>query len=226
MISPNEEHKFLSNINNIGEIAYYNIFEKYIIQNLKGQEKIIDIEGSDQEGIMQSINGGFPVPGIIYTFIYKGEKLVIDIASNKEEFFDHVPLIFCLNTGPGYYTGLNLNMLPKAVRLKFLQAFYETFRPFFDKIEVLTDNNKLAWNKKFVQFVKSGGTMKMLGVFNAKTKSNFGFAYRKYLIKDVKQLRMVEYSEWPYIPFYEPKNAFRGMNQAQMHKLYYKFKDI
>jgi len=226
MISPIEEHKHLMYVKNIGELAQLNIFDKYIIQNLKGQAKIFDIEGSDQEGLMQTMNGGYPVPGIIYTFIYKGDKLVIDIASNKSEFFDHVPLIFCMNTGPGFYTGLNLNMLPKQVRLKFLQAFYETFKPFFTNIEVLTDNNKLAWNKKFVEFIKAGGTRKMLMTFNKKTASNFGFAYRKYLIKDVKQLRMIEYSEQAYIPFYEPKNAFRGMNQAQMHKLYYKFKDI
>jgi hypothetical protein len=226
MISPNEEHKYLSKILNIDKIAHYNIFDKYIIENKKGADKIIDIEGSDQESIMQTKNGGYPVPGIIYTFIYKGDKLVIDIASKKSEFFDHVPLIFCMNTGQGYYTGLNLNMLPKDVRLKFLQAFYETFKDFFKNIELLTDNNKLAWNKKFVEFIKSGGSKKMLETFNKKTASNFGFAYRKYLIKDVKQLRMVEYSEWPYIPFYEPKNAFRGMNQSQIHKLYYKFKNI
>ena len=82
----------------------------------------------------------------------------------------------------------------------------------------------IAWNKKFVEFIKDGGTQKMLKTFNAKTSSNFGFAYRKYLIKDVQQLRMIEYAEWPYISFYNPKNAFRGINQLQMHKLYYKSK--
>jgi hypothetical protein len=129
-----------------------------------------------------------------------------------------------MNTGAGQYTGLNLNMLPKPIRLKFLQSFYETFKDFFINVEKLTDNQKPAWNKRFVEYIKSGGGSKMLAAFNSKAAANFHFAYRKYLIKDVKQLRMVEFQEWPYIPHYEPKNAFRGMNQAQMHKLYYKFK--
>ena len=221
MIPPTEEHRHLRNIDRISEIAQYTIFEKYIIRNLKGQDKLEEIESSDQEGILQSLTGGFPVPGLVYTFLYKGDQLVIEIAEKKTEFTDHVPLVFCMNTGQGYFTGLNLNMLPGGVRLKFLQAFYETFKGFFNKIDALTDNNKLAWNKRFVEFVKSGGTQKMLKVFNSKTASNFGFAYRKYLITNVKQLRMIEYGEWPYIPFYEPKNAFRGINQLQMYKLYY-----
>ena len=222
MISPAAEYKHLKYVDNIEQLAYNTVFEKYIIQNLKGDAKRQEIESTDQESLIQSLTGGFPIPGLMYTFIYKGDKLVLDIATNKTEFTDYVPLIFCMNTGPGYYTGLNLNMLPGLVRLKFMQTFYETFTEFFNKIEVLTENNKLAWNKTFVEFIKGGGTQKMLQLFNAKTSSNFGFAYRKYLVKDVQQLRMIEYSEWPYITFYEPKNAFRGINQLQMHKLYYK----
>lgn len=222
MISPNEEYKHLSTINNIKDIAQFHIFEKYIMQNLRGADKMTEIESSDQESIIQSLNGGYPIPGMIYTFLYKGDKLVLEIANKKNEFFDHVPLVFCMNTGNGFFSGLNLNMFPAAVRLKFMQSYYETFKPFFSKIEILTDNNKLAWNQKFVEYVKSEGTQKILKVFNKKTSANFTFAFRKYLINDVKQLRMVEYSEWPYITFYEPKNAFRGMNQAQIHKLYYR----
>lgn len=226
MISPAEEHKYLQSVNGIKDIAYYNIFEKYIMLNVKGPKKVMDIESSDQESLFQSLTGGFPIPGMIYTFLYKGEKLVVDIAQNKEEFFDHVPLVFCMNTGPGFFNGLNLNMFPPAVRLKFIQVFYETFKEFFSKIEELTDNNKLAWNKKFVEYMKGGEGRKLLKYFNTKESAKFHFAYRKYLLKDIKQFRMVEYGEWPYIPFYEPKNAFRGLNQAQMHKLYYRFKDI
>jgi len=31
---------------------------------------------------------------------------------------------------------------------------------------------------------------------------------------------MVEYSEWKFIPFYEPKDAFRKLNQSDLYKYY------
>ena len=31
---------------------------------------------------------------------------------------------------------------------------------------------------------------------------------------------MVEYPEWRYIPFYDPRSAFRKLSQSQMYKLY------
>lgn len=220
MIPPIEEHKHLSQVDNVKDLAHFTLFEKYIVQDLKGDDKKFEIESTDQEGLIASLTGGFPIPGMVYTFIYRGEQLVMEIASKKSEFFDHVPIVFCMNYGRDYLNGLNMNMLPPNARLSFLQSFYETFREFFDKIERLTENNKLAFNRKFVEFMKSGGGSKMIQTFNAKTKSKFEFAYRRYNFVHVKKFRMIEYAEWPYIPLYEPKNAFRGMNHAQIHKLY------
>lgn len=220
MESPRDIYKHLSQINNIKDIAHFIIFEKYIIQDLKGQDKLIEIESTDQEGLIRGLNGGYPIPGIIYTFIYKGEELIIEIANTKKEFLDHIPLIFCMNTGFGFFSGINLNMMPTESRLNFLDSYYKTFHIFFDKIEELTQNNKLALNKKFIELMKSGGGQKMLKLFNEKNRENFNFAYRKYLIPNVKKLRMIEYNEWKYILFYEPKNAFRKISQFLMHNLY------
>lgn len=220
MESPRDIYKHLSQINNIKDIAHFIIFEKYIIQDLKGQDKLIEIESTDQEGLIRGLNGGYPIPGIIYTFIYKGEELIIEIANTKKEFLDHIPLIFCMNTGFGFFSGINLNMMPTESRLNFLDSYYKTFNIFFNKIEELTQNNKLALNKKFIELMKSGGGQKMLKIFNAKNRENFNFAYRKYLITNVKKLRMIEYNEWKYIFFYEPKNAFRKISQFLMHNLY------
>jgi len=68
--------------------------------------------------------------------------------------------------------------------------------------------------------MKSGKGQEMLKLFNKKNKANFNFGYRKYLIKKIDNLRMVEYCEWKYMPFYNPKDAFRKLNQAQIYKLY------
>ncbi len=54
--------------------------------------------------------------------------------------------------------------------------------------------------------------------------SNFPYGYRAYKLNNIKQLRMIEFIEWAYIPFYEPQQAFKLMNQKQIQALYYKIK--
>ena len=72
--------------------------------------------------------------------------------------------------------------------------------------------------------MKSGKGQEMLKLFNRKHRENFNFGYRRYLIEKVNNFRMVEYSEWKYIPFYDPKDAFRKLNQSQIYKLYGRLK--
>ena len=221
MQSPDKEHKFLAKLDDIDKIAYYTLFEKYIIQNLKGPQKLIEIESTDQESIIQSLNGGYPIPGMIYTFLYDGPNVPVQEKQGIVYYQDYVPLVFCINTGrPGFFSGINLNTLPSNVRLQFLEGFYNTFEEYLSDIERDTQNKKLTINKRFINLVKSGKGQQMIKTFNSQFNANFNFGYRKYLITKVKQLRMIEYEEWNYIPFYNPKDAFRLMNQSQVHKLY------
>lgn len=220
MLSPKEEYKFLKDINNINDIAYFTIFEKYLIQNLKGQKKLIEIESTDQESIIIKQNGGYPIPGMIYTFIYGLPDQIIINEKSAKDFIDLAPVTFCMNNGRGFFSGINMNMLPLNVRLDFFESFYNTFKDFFKKVEELTQNNKLAINKRFVEFIKSGGGQEMIKLFNKKNNANFNYGYRKYDITKVKNLRMIEYDEWNYINFYTPINAFRKINLNEMHKLY------
>ena len=167
MRSPEDEYKFLKNLDNIWDIANFTLFEKYIVQNLKGDAKLIEIESTDQESLIISMNGGYPIPGMIYTFIYKGKDMFLELKKGKkQEFIDFIPLVFCLNNGPGYFNGINLNMLPEGPRLGFIQSYYESFKKFFENIEIKTQNNKLALNKKFVEFIKGGNGQKMINIFN------------------------------------------------------------
>ena len=79
MNTPIEAYKRLQTIDRIKDLAYKNIFEKYIIQNLRGDQKRTEIDSTDQESLMLRTNGGYPLPGFIYTYIYpsKKEELII-----------------------------------------------------------------------------------------------------------------------------------------------------
>ena len=221
MLAPKEEYKSLKDINNIKDTAYYELFEKYIIENKKGQNKLTEIESTDQESLIITLNGGYPIPGMIYTFIY-GEPDQIQTKKEIKDFIDMIPIVFCINNIVGSFKGINMNMLPPNTRLDFLDSLYHTFEDFFERnVDVLAQNNKLALNKRFIEYVKSGKGQELLKIFNSKNNANFNYGYRSYKIEKIKKLRMIEYNEWKYISILEPRDAFRKLNFNQIHKLYY-----
>jgi hypothetical protein len=222
MNPPIEEYKSLKDINNITDIAYFTLFEKYMKYNLRGEKKKIEIDSTDQESIIVQKNGGFPIPGIVYTFLYKGPDFLIEnLPKNPSQFTDLVPLVFCMGIDRNSFSGLNMNMLPDRIRLQFLQSFYETFKAFLEReATVLSQHDKLALNKRFISYIQAGKSQEMIRLFSQKHRANFNFAYRKYLMPKINNLRMVEYPEWKYIPFYTPKDAFRKLNLNEIYKLY------
>ena len=226
MNPPSQEYNYMKNIDGVWDTAYFTLFEKYMKQKLRGEKQLIEIDSTDLESIIWSSNGGFPLPGIIYTFIYKGANFKLGTPPEKiREYKDFVPLVFCMGGERDQYSGNNMNLLPPNVRLQFLQTFYDTFSDFLEKeVDLLAQNNELALNKRFISYVASGKGQEMLKLFNRANGANFNFAYRKYLLPKVENLRMIEYSEWKYIPFYDPKDAFRKLNQSQIYKLYGKSK--
>ena len=221
MNPPIEEYKFMKGIDGIVDQAYFVLFEKYMKYNLRGQEKVIQIEDTDQESIMIKKTGGMPMPGMIYTFLYGGP----DVKVANKSYSDLVPIVFCIKSEKTSFSGINLNTLPYQARVKFLQNFYDTFEDFLKReVDVLAQNDKLALNKRFLNFVGGGNGKKMIEVFNKVTQENFNFGYRNYSLQKVKNLRMIEYAEWRYLPFYEPKDAFRKLSYSQLYKLYGKSK--
>ena len=227
MESPLSTYKRLKEIHNIRDISYDTLFVKYIITNLKGEKKISEIDSTDQETLVSHLNGGFPIPGLMYTFIYKpGEAEINAVQDGKriKGYTDKVPIVFCVNTGKGTFSGINMNALPETERVKFLEMFFKEYELFFKNVENLTQNNKIALNKKFLESAKSGDGQKIIKVFNVRTGANFNYGYRNYDMKKVMRLRMIEFSEWDYLPFYNPKDAFKMMNQSQIHNLYWRNK--
>lgn len=221
MLSPYEEHKNLSNVQNIEDLSHFVLFDKYITQNLRGQKKMFDIETSNMEEILMKKTNGLPLPGMIYTFIYKGKPFEIIIEEAKKgEYSDYVPIMLCLGINRDNTIGINLNLLPQNARLNFLQALYEAFRGFYEDADTLAQYGKLAINKRLIQNVNSNKGKELIKYFNDKHGAEYSFGYRKYKLENIINLRMIEFGEYKYIPFYRPKNAFRRMNYDKLHDLY------
>jgi hypothetical protein len=223
MIKFSEQYEECKKITNPEGTAREVLFEKYIKHNIKGFAKRTEIDSTDQESLLKGI---IPLPGMIYTFIYK-EGIQNLFQNSKKNYIDYIPIVFCINNGKDYFNGINFNMLPEEERLKFLDYYYDIYKEFFSDVENYTQNDKLRINENFIRYIKSGNnTSIFMKIFNKKFNASFDYAFRKYNFKKIIQLRLIEYEEWKYIPFFKPNEAFKLLNEKAIQDLYYVFKNI
>jgi hypothetical protein len=227
MNSPSETYEQLKQIDAIHDVAYNRLFENYLKYDLKGEHKLIDIESTDQESLLNRLTFGRPVPGMIYTFINLNEKNLIELQNLSTgkpiTFHDFTPIVFCTSFNPmnNLMKGLNLTMLPSLERLKFLQAYFDNYKKFLDRIEEKTEYNKLAVNINYVIISVSGKNPQLFKKFNIEQGAFFEYAYRSYHLQNLAKFRMLEYEEWQYIPFYDARQSFKKINIAEIHKTYW-----
>jgi len=227
MISPTELYDITKKLDDVRDIAYNRLFETYLKYELKGDKKLLDIDSTDQETVLNRLTFGRPVPGMIYTFIHLNEKNLAQIqnlATGKSiSFHDFTPILFCTSFNPinKLMKGLNLTMLPSSERLKFLQAYYDNYKDFLKNIEEKTEYNKMAANINYIIISITGKNPQLFKKFSAEQGAYFEYAYRSYNLENVAKFRMIEYEEWQYIPFYDAQQSFKKINIAQIHKTYW-----
>lgn len=227
MESPILIHEKYKRIDNIERVAYERLFENYLVLKLKGSKKLIEIDSTDQESVLYKFSHGYPIPGMIYTFIHVNNDTLLEIQNYKTgknvTFHDLTPILFCTSFNPKTYItkGLNLNMLPKEERLKFIQAFWEYYKIYFEKVEERTEYNKPAYNREYFIVSNVGKNPELFEYFNKKQNAMFNYAYRSYKLKNIRNLRMIEYEEWAFIPFFDARNSFKQANLDEIYKTYW-----
>ncbi len=227
MESPKIIHEQLKYIDGIKDLSYKYLYENYLMLDLKGSQKLIEIDSTDQESLLKQFNFGLPIPGMIYTFYHLNDKvldILLDVKTNKEfVYHDVAPILFCTNFNPLTKTikGINMNLLPSSERLKFFEAFYYRYESFFKDVERLTQNNINAINKKYLILALSGQGQSMIKNFNKAQKALFNYGFRSYHLNNIRKLRLIEFEQWNYIPFYVPKEAFKKINLSVIHSTYW-----
>ena len=227
MKSPKELYEVYKRIDDIEKVAYERLIENYLQLELKGDKKLIEIDSTDQESLISRFNHGMPVPGLIYIFINLDTKNLAELENFKTgkqvTFHDFTPLVFCTSFNPmtKLMKGINLNILPPSERLKFLQAYYEYYKVFFQKIDEKIENGKLAINYTYIMATILGKNPQLFEIFNKKYNTLFEFGYRSYYLKSVRKFRMIEYEEWKYIPFLVPAYAFKRINLQMLYQMYW-----
>jgi hypothetical protein len=227
MESPIIIYNKLKDIDNIKDVAYTRLFENYLELELKGPDKLIEIDSTDQESVLNKLKRGRPVHGMLYTFIHLNDTNLLELQNYKTgknvEFHDFTPIVFCMsyNNDKHLLKGLNLIMLPHKERVKFFQAYWEMYRKFLNRVEELTEYNKSAINIEYQIAALSGKNSEIIKMFNNKQKAMFNFAYRSYEMKNLRKFRMLEYEEWQYVPFFDAQTSFKKINLVNMYQTYY-----
>jgi hypothetical protein len=191
--------------------------------NLSGEDKIKDIDGMD----MESDLSGQIIPGMIYTFIYKSSKRIEDDADIN--FGDKFPMLLCTNikilnkdingkkSTQLNIQGINLNFLDDKQRLILLEFIVRCYQKFYeDDVFNSVEKNSSIINSDFGNKLSDPNFLKML---LEKTSINLSHCFRSYNIVNCKNIRLIEYNLWKYIPFCSAKRIINNLSIEQIERL-------
>ena len=226
MESPKDTYEKMKQIDDIEKVAYTRLFENYLKIGLKDNKKLIEIDSTNQESLLRQRFSSIPQIGMIYTFIHLNKDGIVQIinAANGKAvtFHDITPIVFCtnFNAKTGLFKGINLNMLPKPERLKFMQAYWEFFKSYLLKVEESTEYNKISLNTQYQRLALSGKNPSLFKKFNDNQNAFFEYAYRSYDLRNITKFRMLEYEEWKYIPVFDARESFKKANLDIIYNTY------
>lgn len=197
----------------MAERATENLVRLLLVNNKRGTGKTNELTGMD----MESTFNYTVLPSMIYTFLYdspNAEKI------DETNFKDHLPVILCTSFDGKYITGLNFNLIPNDVRANILDIIYNAFQNFYD--DVVNDavlKNKAVLNEKFAALlVNDKNRSEFMKILDTKLGISVSSAYRVYDIKYIRNLRLIEYDNWKYVPFLSFKDSVRGAGLAALQR--------
>lgn len=200
---------YKDNISNhiIYEKAIDYLLNDMLIKKIYGNDKIKDLYGMDQESLM--INEFYP--SCIYTFLYTlPDKQHVD----HVYYTDYIPLILCFGIGSKFIHGLNFNIIPNVYRAAILNIIQNTDINFYKyDVSYYVENNLVGINKQFASIlINENSRLKFIDLISNKLNINLKLAYRKYNKEYIKNARLIEYSSWKYIPFFDSELSFKNTN--------------
>ena len=198
------------------------LFLDPLSKNLKKNAKIKELDGMDMESKLV----GKILPSMIYTFIYDTKKDMQVI--NDVTFGDKMPIVLCCDVRPYEkiidgkkiksvnLIGINLNFLRPEQRALVLDAIYKKFLPFYTNIYKDVFANKVSINRPLLSLLKNGDFVKAI---KALTRIDISKCVRSYNISFAKNIRLIEYNLWKYIPLYEAKQTVTNISIKNLQEI-------
>ena len=213
MINPRIRYNELKRVVVNPTKTYTDIFSDIYIKNTRQKTGIDDT--NEEEAVLSK--GKF-IPGKIYTYSY--DPLYKDVL----DFYDTRPIVLVNNsfyapgTGNNILEGINLNFLPTEIRVQTLEKFYYTFKDDIDRSRLAASQGQVNLSISRIMSFFADVAMK-LKLFSS-AGVGYQFAYRRYIISRINDLRYVEYNHWEYLPFMDSRYTV-GKMPEEIHKEYW-----
>lgn len=205
-------------------LELYKSADKKQMQNLAFEYLVVDTLDKVLTGVtkskqitamdMESKVKGF-VPSMFYTFAYTTD--LYDTAGNYK-YKDVVPLLLCTNFDNDYVYGLNFNFLVGSYRAAVLDFIRDSFKQFYeeDLSRAVTSGN-YAINENLAKILYDDTLrLQFFVLIKNKLGIDLNSVYRKYLISNIVNIRLIEYDVWKYIPFLTFGESIRGAELAKV----------
>ena len=193
--------------------ATQNLVQMLLVDDVRGHGKLTELTAMNMEKTFNKT----VYPSMMYTFLYDSpdsERI------NNTTFKDHTPVILCMSFDGKYMTGLNFNLIPNDIRADILDIIYNAFKSFYKRyLSDVVAKNSIALNEKFASILINEKTRsEFMQILNSKLGMDITNAYRTYNVKYVKNIRLIEYDNWKYIPFLSFTDSIRGAGLAALQK--------
>jgi len=131
-----------------------------------------------------AVSHGQLLPGVFYVFDYNLRIDPMELQSKGIKYLDTQPIVLGLEPDEktGKQQGLNLNVIPSKVKLSIIQRIWSKFNEVFEKNSQNPNIN--SWQK--VSSLNINNLEAMLGM-------NLSFAINKFNIKNIVNLRVIDY---------------------------------
>jgi len=169
------------------------------------------------------------LPGRMYTFQY--DPKYKDVLS----FYDNRPVILVIksyiheNTGNNLQLGVNLNFIPKEIRVFLLEKLWQAYSKMIEadikKRSKPDDSGELRTDgRQTLLFTKNYDFEKLLDyLWDTLSKSNWKFALRQYIWSRISNGKFIDFDDWGLSTLIDTKDTM-GMSIGQIHKLYWSAK--
>lgn len=194
--------------------------EEYLLKdtlskNLTRDKKIKELDGMD----MESKLSGKIMPSMIYTFIYDTKQ---DMQLEDNIIFgDKMPIVLCCDIKPMekmlngklvkslQIIGINLNFLKNDDRAVFLDKIYSAFSTFYKNIYKDVYKNEASINQQLSTILNNKNFINLVYTL---TKVDISKCVRAYNVSFAKNIRLIEYNLWKYIPLYDAKRTVTNIS--------------
>jgi hypothetical protein len=197
--------------------GYKTIVSNNLQTKLTGVNKMMNIDSMNMEESLMS--AGF-IPSMFYIFQYTPVEVT---TINDIDFFDYVPLMLCTSNKDNVICGVNFNILPQDVRAFLLDVIYDSNPSFYgEQLRSALRSNKPIINTELGNvLINKESFVSFANLIKVKSGVDITPAFRSYEIKNIKYARMIEYSDWKYIPLFNFNSSIRDAELKYVQESFY-----